>query len=123
MPRVLPAALAVLAVLALALAMTLATTLASLPALAAEDDTFTLTIRNHKFQPERLEVPAGKRITLVVKNEDATPEEFESHDMKLEKVIPGGTSAKLRVGPLKPGEYKFVGEFNEASAKGVLVAK
>jgi len=27
------------------------------------------------------------------------------------------------VGPLKAGEYQFVGEFNEKTAKGVIVAK
>jgi len=59
----------------------------------------------------------------VVENKDATPEEFEMSKPKVEKVIPGKTKATIFVGPLKPGEYKFVGEFNEKTAKGVIVAK
>jgi hypothetical protein len=59
----------------------------------------------------------------VVENRDSTPEEFESHSLKREKVIPGKSSATILIGPLKAGEYKFVGEFHEATAKGVIVAK
>ncbi len=55
----------------------------------AADDTFTLTIQDHRFEPAQLEVPAGKKLKLVVKNLDPTPEEFESHDLKREKVIAG----------------------------------
>ena len=96
---------------------------ASLGAFAAGEPEFSLSIENHKFTPDRLEVPAGKKVKLVVENKDATPEEFESHSMKIEKVIPGKTKATIFVGPLKAGEYKFVGEFNEKTAKGVIVAK
>ena len=37
----------------------------------------------------RAKVPANKRIQLTVVNDDPTPEEFESKEMKVEKVIPG----------------------------------
>lgn len=90
---------------------------------AADPPTFELSIKDHRFVPEALQVPAGVRIVLVVKNEDATPEEFESHDLRLEKIVPGGTTVKLRIGPLEPGSYKFVGEYHEDSAHGVLTAK
>ena len=95
---------------------------ASLGAFAAEGD-INLVIEKHKFTPDRIEIPAGKKVKLLIDNRDATPEEFESHDLKIEKVIPGKTKATVFVGPLKPGEYKFVGEFNEKTAKGVIVAK
>jgi plastocyanin len=95
----------------------------SLAAFAADEPEFRLVIENHKFSPETVNVPAGKKIKLVVENRDSTPEEFESHSLKREKVIPGKTSATLLVGPLKPGEYKFFGEFHEATAKGVVIAK
>ena len=104
--------------LALAFLMTL-----SLAAVAADEAEFKLVIENHKFTPETVNVPAGKKIRLVVENRDSTPEEFESHSLKREKVIPGKSTATIVVGPLKPGEYKFVGEFHEATAKGVVVAK
>jgi plastocyanin len=92
------------------------------PALA-QDASFTLTIKDHRFEPAELQVPAGKKIRLVVKNLDPTPEEFESHDLKREKVIPGKSEATILIGPLKPGTYKFIGEFHESTAKGSIVAK
>ena len=94
----------------------------SVGALAA-DDTYTLSIQDHRFDPAQLEVPAGKKFKLIVKNLDPTPEEFESHDLKREKVIPGKAQATLVIGPLKPGTYKFVGEFHEKTAQGQIVAK
>ena len=93
-----------------------------LAAFAAGDE-FKLVIENHRFTPERVEVPQGRKVKLVVENRDATPEEFESHALNREKVIPGKSSATIHIGPLKAGEYPFVGEFNEKSAKGVIVAK
>jgi len=96
----------------------------SLGAFAQADKTdFAIAIKDHKFSPDRIEVPAGKKVKLVVENQDATPEEFESHSLKVEKVIPGKSKATIFIGPLKAGEYKFVGEFNEKTAKGVIVAK
>lgn len=95
---------------------------AALGAFAAEGD-ITVVIENHKFSPDRIEVPAGKKVKLVIDNRDATAEEFESHALKIEKVIPGKSKGTVFVGPLKAGEYKFVGEFNEKTAKGVIVAR
>ena len=94
----------------------------SAPATAA-DDTFTLVIKDHRFDPSRLEVPAGKKLKLVIKNLDPTPEEFESHDLKREKVIAGKGQATISIGPLKPGAYKFAGEYHEGTAQGEIVAK
>ena len=92
-------------------------------AFAAGEPEFAITIEGHKFAPDRLEVPAGKKVKLRVDNKDATPEEFESTTLKIEKVIPGKSKATIFVGPLKPGEYKFAGEFHENTAQGVIVAK
>jgi hypothetical protein len=96
--------------------------LISFAALGADPE-YRLVIENHRFTPERLEVPTGKKVKLVVENRDATPEEFESHPLNREKVIPGKSSATIFIGPLKAGEYPFVGEFNEKTARGVIVAK
>jgi plastocyanin len=96
---------------------------ASLGAFAAGEPEFSLAIEGHKFTPDRIEIPAGQKVKLLVENKDATPEEFESSMLKIEKVIPGKSKATIFVGPLKAGEYKFVGEFNEKTAKGVIVAK
>jgi plastocyanin len=92
-------------------------------ALAAGEPEFSLVIENNKFAPDRIEVPAGKKVKINIDNKDATAEEFESHDLRIEKVIPGKSKGVVYVGPLKAGEYKFVGEFHEKTAKGVIVAK
>ena len=89
----------------------------------AADDEFRLVIENHKFEPAELTVPAGKKIKLTVENRDATAEEFESHSLNREKVIAGRSTATIFIGPLKPGSYPFGGEYNEKTAKGVIVAK
>ncbi len=90
-------------------------------ALAADE--LTVSIKDHKFSPSEIKVPANQRLTIIVVNEDPTPEEFESLPMKIEKVIPGNSKAVIRFGPLKPGRYEFIGEFNQATAKGVMVAE
>jgi len=91
--------------------------------LSATAEPYTLTIKDHRFEPTRLVVPAGTRIKLTVKNLDPTAEEFESYELNREKVIPGGSVAVIYIGPLKPGEYPFFGEFHADSAKGIIVAK
>ena len=68
-------------------------------------------------------MPANKRIQLTVVNDDPTPEEFESKEMKVEKVIPGKSKGVVRIGPLEPGRYPFFGEFHEATAKGTVIAE
>lgn len=89
----------------------------------AVDAEARLTIENHRFQPAELAVPAGVKVRLTVENRDATPEEFESHELNREKVIPGKRTATIFIGPLAPGRYPFFGEFNEATARGVIVAQ
>lgn len=84
---------------------------------------YTLVIRDHKFTPTELEVPAGQKIRLVVENQDPTPEEFESYSLNREKIVAGNGKIVLFVGPLKPGRYEFFGEFNMATARGWLVAR
>lgn len=89
----------------------------------AADAEVLLIIRNHRFEPAEFKVPVGQRVKLVVHNQDSTPEEFESHAMNREKVIPGGAKATVFIGPLKAGRYPFFGEYNEATAKGVVIAE
>jgi hypothetical protein len=98
--------------------------LALLPAFAvAADSEVTLVIKDHRFVPSEVKVPAGQKVKLLVDNQDATPEEFESHELNREKVIAGKSKATIFIGPLKAGSYPFIGEFNEATAKGVVIAE
>lgn len=90
---------------------------------AGRADDYTITIKDHRFIPVELKVPANKRVAITVTNDDPTPEEFESKPMKVEKVIPGKSKGVVRIGPLKPGRYPFVGEFHGSTAKGVVIAE
>lgn len=90
---------------------------------AAEAVEVQVVIKNHRFEPSELRVPAGQKVKLVVHNQDATPEEFESKELKREKVIPAGAKTSIFVGPLAKGRYPFFGEFNQATAQGVVVAE
>ena len=92
-------------------------------ALAADPPAFELILKDHQFAPAELTIPAGQRVKLTVKNQDASAAEFESHDFKAEKVIPPGGEASLLIGPLKPGNYRFYDEFHEKSAQGRLIVK
>jgi hypothetical protein len=92
------------------------------PAAVRADD-LTLTIKDHRFTSDEIKVPANTRVVITVINDDATPEEFDSKALKVEKVIPGKSKGVVRIGPLKPGRYPFIGEFHEATAKGVVVAE
>lgn len=80
-----------------------------------------LYIKDHKFDPEVILVPDGVKIRLIVHNLDSTIEEFESIDLKREKIIPANSKAIIILAPLKIGEYKFFGEFHEDTAQGRII--
>lgn len=107
-----------------AVAVTLAMTqVGALPARAGETPALTTRIDNHRFTPSEIHVPANTPVALTVINADRTPEEFDSPSLKVEKVVPGGSSGVVRLRPLKPGRYPFTGEYHAETAFGVVVAQ
>lgn len=90
---------------------------------ARAEDLPTLVFHNHRFEPDRIQVPANVKFQLHVKNTDDTADEFESVDLNREKLVTPGQTIVVFLGPLSPGEYKFFGDFHQATAQGVLVAK
>lgn len=97
--------------------------LAAAAASATSPPEVRLVIRNHQFVPAELRIPANTKVKLIVVNEDATPEEFESHSLNREKVVTGGGTIPVYVGPLKPGRYGFFGDFHADTAQGTLLAE
>ncbi|KIL97990.1 putative exported protein [Paramagnetospirillum magnetotacticum MS-1] len=97
--------------------------LCSPPAKAAEEVLVKLTIKDHRFTPDRLEIPARTKVILLVRNEDAEAEEFECVPLRREKIVFPGTEIRVVLGKVEPGEYPFVGEYHEATAKGVIIAR
>jgi hypothetical protein len=92
------------------------------PALAADPE-FALQLKEHRFTPSEIRVPAGVKVRLVIDNQDATAEEFDSFALNREKVVFPNSKGIVFIGPLKPGRYEFIGEFNRDKAHGVVVAE
>lgn len=93
------------------------------PAFAEDGATVTLSVKDHRFSPAEPKAAANKPFTIVVKNLDSTPIEFESKTLRVEKVIAGGAEASIRMRALAPGKYRFFDEYNEKTAQGVLVVE
>ncbi len=109
--------------LSTALALTAAfAAFAGLPAMAAQGSVM-LTLKDHRFTPATLTVPAGERVQIVLLNQDKATEEFDSHDLKIEKLVTPSGRVTFSIGPLKPGAYSFMGEFHPDTAQGRVVAQ
>jgi plastocyanin len=81
-----------------------------------------LTIEKNQFQPADVKVKSGAPFVLVITNRDATAAEFESKELRVEKVIPAGKTVKVRIRALKPGTYPFVDDFHKQTT-GRIVAE
>lgn len=93
-----------------------------LPMSSLATDVITLTIKDHRFTPTEVSVPAGERFRIEVENRDSTPAEFESSDLRIEKIIVPGGKITIMAGPLKPGTYKFFDEYHPDTANGTITA-
>jgi hypothetical protein len=93
------------------------------PALADDSVQINVILKDHRFAPSEIHVPTGKRAVLILRNEDTTPEEFDSTALSVEKVVVGGTYATIRLHPLGPGRYPFMGEFHPNTAQGVVISE
>jgi plastocyanin len=105
------------------LILSMALMVALTPAAHAELAEYHLVIKNHRFEPANLEIPAGQKIKLVIENQDPTPEEFESHQLNREKIVPANGKSSVFLGPLDPGTYPYFGEFNPKTATGNILVK
>lgn len=90
---------------------------------AAEPLLLSIVIKAGRITPARLEVPAGRKIKLAIKNEGPGPSEFENLSLRVEKVLAPGASSFLVIHPLKPGSYRFIDEFHPDTSEMLLIAK
>ena len=88
----------------------------------AADADYTLTIKDHRFQPPEFVIPSGKKVKLVVSNQDGLPAEFESTDLSREAIVTGHGEVTVYIGPLEPGTYQFFNDFNR-DMQGAIIAK
>jgi plastocyanin len=89
----------------------------------ADDNPIVITLKDNRFLPDTVEIPAGKKVKLIIRNQDQAAEEFDSGDLRREKVISAGGEGAVFIGPLEPGTYSFIGEFHPDTAKGRIVVK
>jgi plastocyanin len=97
-------------------------TLAFTPSALADDPTFPIVMKNNQFVPSDVQIPAGAKVKLVVRNENQTPSEFESNQFHREKVVGPQQEITVYVGPLDPGSYEFFDDFHPQT-RGHLVVK
>jgi hypothetical protein len=93
------------------------------PVLADDPIGIDVTLKDHRFTPSQIHVPAGKRVDLHIRNEDAAAEEFDSSALKIEKIVAAKSSAVVHLRPLGPGRFPFVGEFHPDTAKGEVISE
>jgi len=87
----------------------------------AQEAVLRLSIKDHRFQPAEVHAPAGKPISIEVKNLDSTPAEFESKTLRVEKVVAGGATVTIKVRALPPGRYRFFDDYHEDTTEGYVV--
>jgi heme/copper-type cytochrome/quinol oxidase subunit 2 len=100
--------------------------LIGLPALTlhAEDDpTFQVEMKDGVVTPNRIEVPAGRRIVIEITNSGTTPSEFESHELKRETGVFPGSKARFAIRSLTPGEHEIFDELHSDKPVAIIVAK
>ena len=96
----------------------------AIPGARAEDlATVQLVARDGRFDPTTLDVPAGKRFKIEIENAGKGPIEFESRDLKQEKVLAPGARSFVVINALKPGEYRFFDDFHPDTGQGRIVAR
>lgn len=95
--------------------------LAAGPALA--DAPINVVLQNHRFSPNAIHVKANQPFAIHLTNKDATADEFDSSSLKVEKVVSGNSDGIVRIRPLAPGKYPFMGEYHSATAQGVVIAQ
>ncbi len=86
-------------------------------------ETLQLVLKDHGFAPATVQAPANERFRIEVTNQDSTPSEFESTDLRVEKIVVPGGKIGVMAGPLKPGTYAFFDDYHPDSAKGVVVVQ
>ena len=97
---------------------------ALLPALAqTKPIEIAISVKANKFEPAEVEAPVNTPIVFRVKNLDSKPMEFESKDLKFEKIVPGGGEVTVNARAQKPGKYEFYDDFHEDTTRGTLIVK
>ena len=88
-----------------------------------KEQEYKITIKDHVFSPRELKIPANQKIKLIIENQDAAPEEFDSYQLDREEVVAAHKTISVFIGPLNTGKYQYEGEFHSDTAQGVISAE
>jgi heme/copper-type cytochrome/quinol oxidase subunit 2 len=97
-------------------------TLSTVSPARADDAGTVILIKDGKFVPADVSVPANTKVKLIVRNQDSSMSEFESVELHREKTVAPGREITVFVGPLDAGSYEFFDDFHPQN-RGHLVAK
>lgn len=97
--------------------------LAASGATGADEPTFRIEFSDGLITPLQLEVPADTRFRIELVNRGSTPVEFESLQLRKEKVIGPGNQTVMVIRRLDPGTYDFFDDFHLDTPHAVLIAR
>jgi hypothetical protein len=87
----------------------------------AGDPVFAIEFENSEIRPAEIVVPANSRFKLELRNVGTSPIEFESLELRKEKVIGPGVTTFIVFNRLSPGEYSFFDDFHPDTPPARLV--
>lgn len=83
--------------------------------------TIEITAREHRFDPPRIEVAKGTKVTIRFINKGTTEHEFELDDLGLKiKPIGPGKVAELTFVADRAGDFRFVCDLKDHEQKGMV---
>ena len=99
-------------------------TLANRDSVSAEARAGALPVRMKatKFEPERLEVPTGQSVRILVENSDPGMHSFTIEALDADVTLNPGSERLVELANLPPGEYAYVCRLfgHETTMKGIL---
>lgn len=83
---------------------------------------YLIEMKDGQLLPNTLVVPAKQRFRIIIRNLGSKPAEFESNQLRQEKVLYMGTESALIIQPLSQGSYDYFDDFTPG-VKGKIIAK
>lgn len=90
---------------------------------AEEPPVFRIEFNDGVMSPKSLDVPANVKFEIELANKGQSPAEFESKQLRKEKVIAPGETVTMVIRGLDPGDYDFFDDFHPDAQPARLTAK
>jgi hypothetical protein len=90
---------------------------------ADSDNVFTIKAEAGHFNPSQLEVAPNQPFKVRVTSAEDTPIEFESFELRRERVVRPGETITVNMPGLSSGTYKFFDDFHRDTPQGEIVVK